>query len=148
MGKAPDSPSNHAERAVHHQHHPRRGRPHPRDVTEAGRIKTHESTRKLARRLEAGTAGILSATVRLQSGRWYCAFTVEVTRTVRRPARPDATVGVDLGISALAVLPTGQRVPNTRHLAASLRLLRTAARAMSRSTGPDRRTGQRPSRRW
>jgi IS605 OrfB family transposase len=113
-----------------------------------GRIKTHESTRKLARRLAAGTARILSATVGLQSGRWYCAFTVEVTRTVRRPARPDATVGVDLGLSTLAVLSTGQRVPNPRHLDASLRKLRAAARAMSRRTGPDRRTGQRPSRRW
>jgi hypothetical protein len=29
-----------------------------------GQIKTHESTRKLARRIEAGTARILSATVR------------------------------------------------------------------------------------
>jgi transposase len=113
-----------------------------------GRIKTHESTRKLARRLQAGAARILSATVRLCSGRWYCAFTVEVTRTVRAPARPDATVGVDLGLSTLAVLSTGQRVPNPRHLAASQRKLRAAARTMSRRSGPNRRTGQRPSRRW
>jgi putative transposase len=113
-----------------------------------GRLKTHESTRKLARRLEAGTARILSATVRLQSGRWYCAFTVEVRRTVRRPARPDATVGVDLGLSTLAVLSTGQHVPNPAHLAAGLRKLGTAARAMARRTGTDRRTGQQASRRW
>ena len=33
-----------------------------------GAIKTHESTRKLARRLEQGTARILSATVRRQAG--------------------------------------------------------------------------------
>ena len=71
-----------------------------------GRIKTHESTRKLARRLAAGTARILSATVRLQSGRWYCAFTVEVTRRVRRPAQPDATVGVDLGLTP--IIASGQ----------------------------------------
>ena len=113
-----------------------------------GRIKTHESTRKLARRLEAGTARILSATVRCESGRWYCAFTVEVERTVPGPARPDATVGVDLGISTLAVLSTGQRVPNPAPLDAGLRKLRSAARAMSRRTGADRRTGQRASRRW
>ncbi|MFF1262736.1 MULTISPECIES: helix-turn-helix domain-containing protein [unclassified Streptomyces] len=36
-----------------------------------GRIKTHESTRKLARRLEAGTARIMSATVRREAGRWF-----------------------------------------------------------------------------
>ena len=76
-----------------------------------GQIKTHESTRKLARRLEAGTARILSATVRRDGGRWFCAFTVDVTRTVPTPARPDAVVGVDLGIKALAVLSTGQLCP-------------------------------------
>jgi len=51
-----------------------------------GTIKTHESTRKLARRLETGTARILSATVRRDAGRWYCAFTVEVARQVSAPA--------------------------------------------------------------
>src|SRR5512132_3798574 len=43
-----------------------------------GRIKAHESTRKLARRLEAGTARILSATVSCTANRWYVSFTVEV----------------------------------------------------------------------
>src|SRR3981189_1790241 len=54
-----------------------------------GTIKTHESTRKLARRLQTGTARILSATVRRDAGRWYCAFTVEVARQASAPARPD-----------------------------------------------------------
>ncbi|GAB88186.1 helix-turn-helix domain-containing protein, partial [Gordonia rhizosphera] len=44
-----------------------------------GRIKTHESTRKLARRVEAGTARILSATLSEDSsGRWHVAFQVLV----------------------------------------------------------------------
>ncbi len=113
-----------------------------------GTIKTHESTRKLARRLEAGTARILSATVRRESGRWLCAFTVEVQRQVRAPARPDAVVGVDLGIITLAVLSTGEPVGNPRHLNKALKTLRTASRTLSRRVGPDRRTGQRPSKRW
>lgn len=113
-----------------------------------GTIKTHESTRKLARRLEAGTARILSATVRCDAGRWYCAFTVEVARHRSAPTRPDATVGVDLGIKALAVLSTGESVPNPRHLNKALKALRTASRTLSRRTGPDRRTGQQPSARW
>ena len=50
-----------------------------------GRIKTHESTRKLARRIEAGTARVLSATVRRQGGRWYCSFIVVVQRVERTP---------------------------------------------------------------
>ncbi|MGZ8815314.1 MAG: helix-turn-helix domain-containing protein, partial [Mycobacterium sp.] len=35
-----------------------------------GTIKTHESTRKLARRVEAGTARVIRVTVRFQRGRW------------------------------------------------------------------------------
>src|SRR3977135_2956968 len=69
-----------------------------------GRIKTHESTRKLARRIEQGTARILSATVRRECGRWLCSFTCEVQRAHQAPTRPDAVVGVDLGITHLAVL--------------------------------------------
>ena len=113
-----------------------------------GRIKTHESTRKLARRLEAGTARIMSATVRREGHRWYCAFTVEVHRAQTTPARPGDRVGVDVGIGTLAVLSTGECVPNPRHLDRSLSKLRTAARTMSRRAGPHRRTGQRPSKRW
>jgi putative transposase len=57
-------------------------------------------------------------------------------------------VGVDVGISHLAVLSTGQVVPNSRYLGGALRRLRSASRALSRGQGPDRRTGQRPSNRW
>ncbi|MGH3862612.1 IS607 family element RNA-guided endonuclease TnpB [Actinokineospora sp.] len=113
-----------------------------------GRIKTHESTRKLARRLEAGTARILSATVRREAGRWYCAFTVKIHRTQATPTRPAQRVGVDVGITTLAVLSTGECVPNPRHLNKALRGLRRASRTLSRRQGPDRRTGARPSKRW
>jgi putative transposase len=113
-----------------------------------GTIKTHESTRKLTRRVEAGTARILSATVRLQGGRWYCSFTVEVHRAGRAAAKPHAVAGVDVGITHLAVLSTGEMVPNPRHLGRALRGLRSAARTLSRRAGPDRRTGQRASARW
>src|SRR5262249_30043565 len=52
-----------------------------------GRLKPHESARKLARRLDAGTARILSATVRREGQRWHVAFTMEVNRTDRMPAQ-------------------------------------------------------------
>ena len=113
-----------------------------------GRLKTHESTRKLARRLEAGTARIMSATVRRESGRWFCAFTVEVQRAVRGAARPDARVGVDLGITNLAVLSTGECVPNPRHLDRSSATAAVGRPTLSRRVGPDRRTRTRPSKRW
>ncbi|MFG3714739.1 IS607 family element RNA-guided endonuclease TnpB [Micromonospora sp. NPDC047730] len=113
-----------------------------------GRLKTHESTRKLARRVEVGTARILSATVRRDGGRWHVAFCVEVERAARTPTRPQAVVGVDVGITHLAVLSTGEMVPNPRHLDEAAQRMRRLARQMSRRVGPDRRTGQRPSNRW
>ncbi|MGW5672546.1 IS607 family element RNA-guided endonuclease TnpB [Micromonospora sp. NPDC003776] len=113
-----------------------------------GRLKTHESTRKLARRLESGTARILSATVRRDGGRWQVAFCVEIERVERTPTRPQAVVGVDVGISHLAVLSTGEMVPNPRHLDEAGQRMRRLYRQMSRRIGPDRRTGRRPSNRW
>ena len=113
-----------------------------------GRLKLHESARKLARRLDNGTARIMSATVRRDGGRWHVSYTVEVERAEQSPARPGSTVGVDVGIKHLAVLSTGELVPNPRHLVDAQRRLRVLGRALSRKTGPDRRTGRRPSQRW
>ncbi|MFC0109734.1 IS607 family element RNA-guided endonuclease TnpB [Kibdelosporangium aridum] len=121
-----------------------------------GRIKTFESTRKLARRLESGTARILSATIRFQTGRWWCAFTCEVQRLMRCPAQAGTVVGLDIGITHLAVL--SQPVPgltdadgmvrNPRHMAAAQRRLRRNSRRVSRRRGPDQSTRQKPSQRW
>jgi putative transposase len=113
-----------------------------------GRLKLHESARKLARRIEAGTARVMSATVRRDGGRWHVCYTVEVERVERCPARPDSTVGVDVGIKHLAVLSTGELVDNPRHLLGAQARMRALGRALSRKTGPDRRTGRRPSKRW
>ncbi|MFF1571093.1 IS607 family element RNA-guided endonuclease TnpB, partial [Streptomyces sp. NPDC058293] len=114
-----------------------------------GRIKTHESTHKLARRLEAGTARIMSATVRREAGRWFVSFTVEVERDGRTPARPDAVIGVDLGVKTLAVFSDGRpAAQNPKHYDTARRKLRRLSRTVSRRQGPDRRTGQRPSNRW
>lgn len=118
-----------------------------------GTIKTHESTRKLGRRLESGMARIMSATVRRDgagrgAGRWHCSFTVEVVRTLRQPARPAAVVGVDVGIIALAVASSGDVVANPRHLTAATRRLRSASRTLSRRVGPDRRSARPASARW
>ncbi|MBF8188604.1 transposase [Nonomuraea sp. K274] len=114
-----------------------------------GRIKTHESTRELARRIEAGTARIASATVRREAGRWFVSLSVHLDRATTTPARPDAVIGVDLGVTTLAVFSDGRPpAANPRHLATASKRLRHLSRAVSRKTGPDRRTAQRPSRRW
>ncbi|MEU8421714.1 IS607 family element RNA-guided endonuclease TnpB [Micromonospora sp. NPDC048835] len=113
-----------------------------------GRLKLHESARKLARRLDNGTARITSATVRRDGGRWHVSFTVKVKRVERAPAQPQSVVGVDVGIKHLAVLSTGELVDNPRHLVAARQRMRSLGRALSRKTGPDRRTARRPSKRW
>jgi putative transposase len=67
-----------------------------------GTVGTHESTRKLTRRLNNGTARILSATVSRTAHRWHVSFTVQIDRNVpQRHARPGSTVGVDLGVRTL-----------------------------------------------
>jgi putative transposase len=113
-----------------------------------GQVRTHESTRRLARKVEAGIARIRSATLSWQRGRWHVAFSVELPDR-DPPARTGArVVGVDLGIKSLAVLSTGQVVPNPRHLDGALRALRRTQRQASRRRGPDRRTRTVPSNRW
>ncbi len=113
-----------------------------------GVVRTHESTRKLARHVERGTARIRSATVSLRSGRWFVSFSVEITRDDPAPARPDGVVGVDLGVKSPAVLSTGEVVPNPKHLDVALRELRRPQRQAARRCGPDRRTQRKPSNRW
>ena len=81
-----------------------------------GLLRTHESTRKLARHLERGTARVRSATVTHRGGRWFVSFSVEITRCDRAPRWPDTAVGVDLGVKSLAVLSTGEVIANPKHL--------------------------------
>jgi len=113
-----------------------------------GVIRTHESTRKLARHAERGTARIRSATVSYRQGRWFVSFSAEVTRNDPAPARAAEGVGVDLGVKSLAVLSTGEVVPNPRHLEVAQRELRRMQRRASRRRGPDKRTRAAPSARW
>jgi putative transposase len=113
-----------------------------------GLVRTHESTRKLARHIERGTARIRSATVTHQGGRWFCSFSVEIERHDPAPARPESVVGVDLGIKSLAVLSTGEVIANPKHLEIAQRQLRRLQRQASRRHGPDRRARRAPSQRW
>ena len=102
-----------------------------------GTIRTHESTRKLARRLANGSARILSATVSRNAQRWYVSFTVEVQRAIpRRHARPGSAIGIDLGVKTLltGIDDQGQvvTVDGPKPLRVGLRRLRRASRAHSR----------------
>jgi putative transposase len=124
-----------------------------------GRIRTHESTRKLARRLQAGTARILSAGVSHRGGRWHVAFQVLVAGKARpahaaRSAR--RVVGVDAGVKDLLVVATPDgvqvdRFPAPKPLTAAQARLRALQRRAARQHGPhdpDTDTRRQPSKRW
>jgi putative transposase len=126
-----------------------------------GRVKTHESTRKLARRVESGTARVLSATMtRDRSGRWYCSFQVLVQRATGRVAHAGTSshpvVGVDVGVRNLLVVaaPDGtelERILAPRSLACAQGRLRALQRKAARQVGPydaKAKATQRPSNRW
>lgn len=127
-----------------------------------GAIRTHESTRKLARRIELGSARILSATVRQDSaGRWYCALQT-IVEAKARPAHTRRStyrlVGVDVGVKADSLLviatPDGvevERVPAPKSLTAAQARLRALQRRAARQHGPydpAAKAKQSPSKRW
>jgi len=101
-----------------------------------GALKTHESTRKLARRLEAGSARILAATISRTADRWYVAFTVEIDRHLPPSNGQSSTVGVDVGTRHLAVVAGPGHAPefvdNPRALQRYQRALARAQRALAR----------------
>jgi putative transposase len=123
-----------------------------------GRIKTHEPATALLGKVTAGRARVLAATVSFDGRRWYCSVTVAVERELRPPAhvgpgRLHPVVGVDLGVRDLlvAAAPDGTqvaRIPAPRSLARAQARLRAVHRRAARQAGPDRRSGQRPSKRW
>jgi putative transposase len=127
-----------------------------------GAVRTDESTRKLARRIEAGSARILSATVRQDSaGRWHCALQTLVeakTRPAHARRSVHPVVGVDVGVKADSLLvvatPEGtevDRVLAPKSLSTAQSRLRTLQRRAARQHGthdPQTRTRQQPSKRW
>jgi putative transposase len=76
-----------------------------------GRNRTHESTRKLARRLEGGTARILAATITCTADRCYVSFTCEVQRRILPRAPTDKVIGVDVGIGTWLCCLPGRQSP-------------------------------------
>ena len=124
-----------------------------------GRVRTHESTRRLARRLENGTARILSAAVSYTGGRWYCAFQVIVegkTRPAHARRSDHPVVGVDVGVKDLLVVATPDgtgvaRVAAPKPLTRAQSRLRAAQRRAARRCGPydaDTQSRREPSKRW
>lgn len=97
-----------------------------------GRLRTHERTDALLRRLHEGRARILTATLSREADRWFCSFTCELERHLSASNAHDDVIGVDLGVVRLATMSTGEKVPGPRALQRSLHKLRRLARMVSR----------------
>ncbi|MCG5495026.1 RNA-guided endonuclease InsQ/TnpB family protein [Ectothiorhodospira variabilis] len=75
---------------------------------------------------------IMSATVSRVADRWFVSITVETEDPPRRPAENQGSVGVDLGVSALATLSTGDTITGPKAHTALLKRLRRVSRSLSR----------------
>lgn len=94
-----------------------------------GRVHTHE---RIDTRIADAT--IKRVTVSESGGRWFASFTVERPDASRGvTATEGAVVGIDLGVSRLATLSTGEVIENPRHLKAAQRKLRRLGKAYSRT---------------
>ena len=76
---------------------------------------------------------ILSATISRTANRWFVSVTVELPDTGHLPqAENQGAVGVDLGVSTLATLSTGEKIPGPKPHTAQLKRLRRYSRSLSR----------------
>lgn len=113
-------------------------------IPKVGPVRVFGSMRKLARRIEAGTARITGSTVSFRRGRWFVAFRVRVQRVFGRPAHVAAgapVVGVDVGVRDLVTVatPDGRevaRIPAPRPLEHVLSELARLQRKAARQQGP------------
>ncbi len=87
---------------------------------------------------------VKTCTVKREGDRWFAVLTYEVADPAPAPAvMPSAPVGIDLGLTHLAVLSTGETVDAPKFLRASEKRLRRAQRRLSRrQPGSKRRAKQ------
>jgi putative transposase len=78
------------------------------------------------------TGRLVSATISRQAGRWYASITVDTPEVFLPPAENQGAVGVDLGVSTLATLSTGETCMGPKALRTLLNRLRRLSRGLSR----------------
>ena len=111
-----------------------------------GSIRLKGNARRLARRIARGTACVKNVTVAQSGGQWVASILVEdfaqLPAGPTRRQRAAGTVGVDVGVTHLAALSTGEHVPNPRHLRRAQARLVKAQRALSRTQWRVEGTGE------
>ena len=80
---------------------------------------------------------ILSATISRTADQWFASITVDIDSNHLPPAENQGTVGVDLGVSALAMLSTGEKVVGAKPHKALLSRLKHLSRSLSRKVKGD-----------
>jgi putative transposase len=76
---------------------------------------------------------MMSATVSREAGRWFVSIAVDMPDSSHLlPSKNQGVVGVDLGVSALATLSTGEVIPGPRPHRALLDRVRRLSRSLSR----------------
>jgi putative transposase len=97
-----------------------------------GTVRIFEDAARWVERIVAGSVRVTSASVSREADRWFVALAVEAERDI--PASPGAgdTIGVDLGVLALATLSDGTVIPGPKALRWGLRKLRRLSRSHSR----------------
>jgi putative transposase len=78
------------------------------------------------------TGKILSATLSRVADRWFVSITVDTEDTPRRAAENQGVAGVDLGVSALATISTGEVVIGPKPHTALLKRLKRLSQSLSR----------------
>ena len=75
-------------------------------------------------------------------GRYFVSFSSEIETSSLSLPIVNRSVGVDLGLTHLATLSTGEKIPNPRRLKAHLRYLRQQQRCLSRRQKGSKRREQ------
>jgi putative transposase len=95
-------------------------------IPKLGWVRMRESLRFAGR--------IVSATVARVADQWYASITVDTTEDLSlSPAENQGAVGIDLGVTMLATLSTGEKWSGPRALRGLLERLRRLGRAASRN---------------
>ena len=92
-------------------------------VPKLGFVKMHEPLRFEGK--------LIKATISRTADRWFASVTVEVPDALLPPAENQGAVGVDLGITTLATLSTGEKVVGPRAYKALLDRVRRQSRQVS-----------------
>jgi len=76
---------------------------------------------------------IVSATISCKAGKWFVSIAVEIQEGLQKKQKENI-VGVDLGISALATLSTGEKIKGSKPLKVMLARLKRLSKGLSRKT--------------